>query len=212
MRTANARPTLIVMVKDPMPGRVKTRLGRDIGMSTAAWWFRHQTQRLIRNTRDRRWQSVLALAPDRAVATSRNWPADLWRTPQGIGDLGGRMTRALQYAMPGPVLLIGGDIPGITALRVARAFRTLKHHDAVLGPAPDGGFWCIGLAGPLMPRNLFANARWSTEHALLDTLVSLHGKRVALTETLSDVDIIDDLAPGAIHATPLSIHETGVSP
>ena len=70
----------------------------------------------------------------------------------------------------------------------------------------------IGLAGPLMPRNLFANARWSTEHALLDTLVSLHGKRVALTETLSDVDIIDDLAPGAIHATPLSIHETGVSP
>ena len=54
------------MVKEPRPGRVKTRLGRNIGMTAAAWWFRHQTARLLRRLRDPRWQIVLAVAPDRA--------------------------------------------------------------------------------------------------------------------------------------------------
>ena len=88
MRTAETRPTLIIMVKEPAPGRVKTRLGRDIGMSTSAWWFRHQTHRLIRCTRDPRWRTVLALAPDGAVGTSRFWPGDIERIAQGSGDLG----------------------------------------------------------------------------------------------------------------------------
>ena len=205
MKTANSRPTLIVMVKEPKPGRVKTRLGRDIGMSTAAWWFRHQTRCLIRNSRDPRWQTVLAVAPDASVAGSRFWPKGIARVPQGSGDLGERMIRALARTMPGPSLLIGGDIPGITRLHIARACDDLRHHDAVLGPAPDGGFWSIGLAGAQVPRKMFVNVRWSTEHALSDALTSLKGYRVALTDTLGDVDTVDDLAPGAIHATPLTI-------
>ena len=56
------RRTLVIMVKEPRPGRVKTRLGRDIGMVGAAWWFRHQTRSLIRRLRDPRWQIVLAVA------------------------------------------------------------------------------------------------------------------------------------------------------
>ena len=205
MKIADPRPTLFVMVKEPIPGRVKTRLGRDIGPCTAAWWFRHQTRCLIRNTRDPRWQTVLAVAPDLAVVSSRFWSKGIARVPQGSGDLGDRMVRALTRTMPGPSLLIGGDIPGITRSHIARAFDDLRHHDAVLGPAPDGGFWSIGLAGPHAPRKMFVNVRWSTEYALSDALNSLEGSRVALTDTLGDVDTVDDLAPGAIHATPLTI-------
>jgi hypothetical protein len=215
--------TLIIMVKEPRPGRVKTRLGRDIGVIPATWWFRHQSDRLIRRLRDPRWQIVLAVAPDRAV-NSRVWPADMPRLPQGSGDLGQRMKRMLTmpgqlagqrpsrpstgralYAFPardgrssgkrvGPVCLIGADIPGITRAHIARAFAALGDHDAVFGPADDGGYWLVGAKHPSrLPHGLFGNVRWSTENALADTLRTLPGWRIALTDTLQDVDTAADL-------------------
>ncbi|UWQ62696.1 TIGR04282 family arsenosugar biosynthesis glycosyltransferase [Leisingera caerulea] len=188
--------TLIIMVKEPRPGRVKTRLGRDIGRIPATWWFRHQSARLIRSLRDPRWQIVLAVAPDTAVF-SKAWPADIPRLPQGNGDLGARMKRALSglpSRQKGPVCLIGADIPGITRAHTARAFSALGSHDAVFGPAADGGYWLVGVKHPArMPRGLFENTRWSTEHALADTLRTLPGWRIALTDTLQDVDTAADL-------------------
>ncbi|WP_027257123.1 TIGR04282 family arsenosugar biosynthesis glycosyltransferase [Leisingera aquimarina] len=184
--------TLIIMVKEPRPGRVKTRLGRDIGVIPATWWFRHQSVRLIRRLRDLRWQIVLAVAPDRAVV-SKVWPADLPRLPQGGGDLGQRMKKILQ-STPGPVCLIGADIPGITRAHIARAFAALGDHDAVFGPADDGGYWLAGAKHPSrLPHDLFGNVRWSSEHALADTLKTLPGHRIALTDTLCDVDTAADL-------------------
>ena len=186
--------TLVVMIKEPRPGRVKTRLGRDMGMTAAAWWFRHQTRTLIRRVQDPRWQVVLAVAPDREGLASRVWPAHLPRWPQGRGDLGDRMGRMLRGAPPGPVCVIGADIPGITAGHVAQAFRALGRNDAVFGPAPDGGYWLIGLKrARAVPPDLFAGVRWSTEHALADTIATLPGHRIAQIATLQDVDTIDDL-------------------
>ncbi len=216
------RRTLVIMVKQPRAGRVKTRLGRDIGMTAAAWWFRHQSAALIRCLRDPRWEIVLAVAPDRAVA-ARNWPKDLKRLPQGRGNLGDRMARMLKappggnagqrpsrpptgralHAHPardrrspnGPVCLIGADIPGITRAQIARAFATLGNHDAVFGPAEDGGYWLVGLKHPCrQPPGFMRGVRWSTEHALGDTLATLPGYRIALTDILRDVDTAADLA------------------
>ena len=82
------RPTLVVMLKEPRPGRVKTRLGRDIGMVAAAWWFRHQVRRLLREVEDPRWHLVLAVAPDRSAAVSRVWPAHITRIPSGRRIIG----------------------------------------------------------------------------------------------------------------------------
>lgn len=200
-----SRPTLILMLKEPQPGRVKTRLGRDIGMVTAAWWFRHRARLLVRDTSDPRWRTVIALAPDTAVATSRFRASQLDCWAQGGGDLGLRMRRALTRAMPGPALLIGGDIPGVTRQHVARAFRALQGADAVFGPALDGGFWAVGVRGPRVPPRLFDTARWSTEHALADVLEGLHGHRIATVDRMADVDTIADLAPRDIRATPLRV-------
>lgn len=189
------RRQLVVMVKEPRPGRVKTRLGGAIGMVPAAWWFRHQVTGLLRRLDDPRWRLILAVSPDREGRASRVWPGHLPRVPQGRGDLGDRMGRLLRRLPRGPVCIVGGDIPGLGKGHVARAFDLLGDHEAVFGPAPDGGFWLVGMkriAPP--PVSLFRAVRWSTCDALQDSIDSLPGLRVALADTLSDVDTAADLA------------------
>jgi rSAM/selenodomain-associated transferase 1 len=188
--------TLVIFLKEPRPGRVKTRLGRGIGMTAAAWWFRHQSARLImRLGHDRRWQTVLAVSPDREGLASRIWPSHIPRWPQGPGDLGDRMGRALRTMPPGPVIILGADIPGVTAAHVAEGFHLLGRHDAVLGPAPDGGYWMIGLrrGARAVPAGLFSEVRWSSPHALADTVASLAPLDVGFGATLRDIDEVSDL-------------------
>lgn len=190
------RRYLIVMVKEPRPGRVKTRLGRDIGMVAAAWWFRHQVARLLRQVDDPRWQVVIAVSPDHAGLKSRVWPAHLPRVAQGPGDLGDRMGRLLRGMPPGPVCIIGADVPGITQAHIARAFSALGRHDAVFGPAMDGGYWLVGLKrAQAVPSTLFQGVRWSTSDALSDTIKTLPGARIAFVDCLRDVDTATDLEP-----------------
>jgi rSAM/selenodomain-associated transferase 1 len=183
------------MLKTPRPGRVKTRLGRDIGMVPAAWWFRHQTAQLLRRLDDPRWQLVLAVAPDRDGLSFRGgWPHHLPRVPQGHGTLGDRMRRVFRSMPPGPVCIVGGDIPGINRPHVARAFDALGQNDAVFGPAHDGGYWLVGMKRTRSaPRAMFHGVRWSTEHALADSITTLSGRRIALVDTLQDIDTALDL-------------------
>lgn len=181
------------MVKEPRPGRVKSRLGRDIGMTSAAWWFRHQIRHLFRRLKDPRWELVIAVTPDVAGMHSRVWPRGMRRIAQGNGNLGDRMARALASTTTGPVCVIGADIPGIKKTHIARAFGALGAHEAVFGPAPDGGYWLIGLKNTrLAPKNLFKGVRWSGEYALEDTIKSLGETRIAFVDELRDVDTADD--------------------
>ena len=188
------KPTLVIMVKEPHPGRVKTRLGRDIGLTASAWWFRHQVAGLLRRIEDPRWETVLAVAPDVEGMTSRVWPEHLPRVPQGSGNLGDRMARVFRTMPKGPVCIIGADIPGITRARVGEAFKALGNHDSVFGPAPDGGYWLVGLKRqrPVPPR-LFEGVRWSTDTALADSAATMKGLSIAHVATLQDVDTLADL-------------------
>ena len=188
------RSKLVIMVKEPHPGRVKTRLGRDIGLTASAWWFRHQTRALLRRIEDPRWDTILAVAPDVEGLTSRIWPAHLPRVAQGRGDLGHRMSRLLRGLPTGPVCIIGADIPDITRPRIAEAFKALSDHEAVFGPAPDGGYWLIGMKRARPPRaDILTNVRWSSEHALTDSTRSLGDLSIAHVAHLRDVDTVDDL-------------------
>ena len=182
------------MLKEPRAGRVKTRLGKDIGMVPAAWWFRHQSRRLLRELEDPRWTITLAISPDKAAFGKRIWPAELPRIPQGQGDLGKRMRRQFVNAPRGPVCIIGADVPDISKTHVQTAFKTLASHDWVFGPAADGGYWLIGAKriSAFAPR-VFQNVRWSTRHALADTIKTLPDARIALIDTLRDVDTLSDL-------------------
>lgn len=182
------------MVKEPRPGRVKTRLGREIGMVAAAWWFRHQTRRVLRNVSDPRWQTILAVSPDHVGLASRAWPGDLPRIPQGPGSLGDRMGRILGSLPPGPAIIIGADIPDIRRRHIARAFTALGRAEAVFGPAGDGGYWLVGFRRTgRIPVGLFDGVRWSGKYALADSARSVAGLSVAYVDTLRDVDTAADL-------------------
>ena len=184
---------LVIFAKAPRIGRVKSRLAAGIG-PVGAWAFqRNQLKNLTRRLAgDRRWRCWLAAAPDRSVFDHALWrhaaPGTSARISQGPGDLGARMARVMRLLPPGPVVVIGGDIPGITPAMIARAFRRLGRNDAVFGPAHDGGYWLVGLKRRPRFVDPFASVRWSTEHALADTTANLAGMRVALIDALDDVD------------------------
>ena len=173
------RRTLILFVRVPRLGAGKRRLARDIGAVAALRFERLMLARSRRRLgRDRRWRLVLAVTPDRAARR-------LDARPQGAGDLGIRMRRALAACGPELTVLVGNDIPGLAARHIAEAFTLLGRHDVVFGPAHDGGFWLIGCRRP--PD--FGRVRWSSPHALADTLANLpRALSVGFAATLDDVD------------------------
>jgi rSAM/selenodomain-associated transferase 1 len=184
------RDLVIVFARAPRLGAVKRRLAREIGARAALRFHVATLTRLIRGlAADRRYQTVLAITPDRAAL---RLPARVTRMPQGGGDLGVRMHRAFWRFPHRRVVLIGSDIPDAGPGDVRAAFRALGSAPAVFGPAADGGYWLVGLA-PRLPARPFASVRWSTEHALADTLANFAGRRVAMLRTLHDVDTAADL-------------------
>lgn len=181
------------MAKEPSAGRVKTRLGRDIGQASAAAIYRAMQATLIaRLSNDPRWQTVICIAPDSALS-SPVFPLEVPRAAQGSGDLGARMQRVFDDFGRGPLVIIGTDIPAIKPADVAAAFSALKNHDAVIGPASDGGYWLIGMKRFPRTPHAFANVRWSGAHARADTLANLKSKKVALLREIDDLDTAADL-------------------
>lgn len=186
---------LVVMAKRPELGRVKTRLAKGMGAVAATRFYRQTTYDLIRRMNaDARWQTVLALSPDRAVHEAGLWPRDVPRVGQGTGDLGERMGRLMRDLPAGPVVIVGSDIPDISRDHVAAAFEALGQNDAVIGPSDDGGYWLIGLRRGTRVPEIFDNVRWSGEHARADTLwnATREGLSLATLPTLTDIDTHDD--------------------
>ncbi len=190
------RGTVFVFVKAPRAGAVKTRLGAEIGMGRAAALFRIMTARTIAQAQKGPWRTVLAVDPPAAVSGwNALWLRRLARMAQGSGDLGARIARAFNSVSRGPAVIIGADAPGLRARHLREAFRALGRADAVFGPAEDGGYWLIGLARRRAAPRLFDGVRWSTKHALDDTIKSLPPTfNIARLETLRDIDAAADLA------------------
>jgi hypothetical protein len=182
-------PRLVIMAKEPRAGAVKTRLARDIGAAPAAFVYRHLLARTLRAlARDRRWRTVIAFTPSGAVPRF----AGIAAMAQGGGDLGARMDRIMRTLPPGPVVIVGTDIWRISATDIARAFAALGSADAVFGPAADGGYWLVGLRRRPRVRSIFARVRWSSDHALADTLENCAGLHVAMLDERADIDTGDD--------------------
>jgi len=165
-------------------------LAREIGDVTTVRFERLMLALLLRRlAHDRRWRLRIAVTPDAARRHARRWRRGVEVTGQGGGDLGVRMRRALAACPPGPVVLVGGDIPALGARHVAAAFRQLGGCDLVFGPAKDGGFWLVGARrSPRLPP-LFDKVRWSSPYALADTVAELPRRvKVGFVDRLEDVD------------------------
>jgi rSAM/selenodomain-associated transferase 1 len=181
------KDTVIVFARAPRLGTVKRRLARDIGDRAALRFHLATMMRLVRAlAAERRFRTVVAVTPDRARLSLR-----VKQVPQGGGDLGTRMHRAFWRYRRARVAIIGCDIPAAGPVDLLAAFRALGRADAVFGPAMDGGYWLVAM-GVRRPARPFAGVRWSSEHALVDTLENFVGRRVARLRILSDVDTVDD--------------------
>lgn len=188
------RRHLVIYAKAPLLGAVKTRLARDIGAAAALRFYEETLRALVgRVARDAPWRCWLAVAPGNFASDARRrwrWlPRELRIVGQRRGDLGERMAGSFARLPPGPAVLIGSDIPAIRRPHIEAAFAALGCHDAVFGPAEDGGYWLVGQRRLHAMPGLFRGVRWSSPHALADTLANLApGETHARIATLADVD------------------------
>jgi rSAM/selenodomain-associated transferase 1 len=191
-----SRQQLIIFVKAPRPGHVKTRIAEAIGPKAACDAYIEMVSVLVGNLRSSSNVQV-RYTPDEAHAEISRWIQPAWTSvSQGQGDLGQRLVRAFQEAFNSGierVLIIGSDSPDITADHIQSAFSALKTHDLVLGPAEDGGYWLIGLRAE-QPA-LFDNIPWSSGAVLEQTLARSKsaGLSTYLLCQLPDIDTADDL-------------------
>jgi rSAM/selenodomain-associated transferase 1 len=186
---------LIVFLKAPRPGAVKTRLAATLGAVEACAAYRRLVETLLRQLAA--LENVeLCFSPDDAGSEITGWAQPTWPlTTQGSGDLGHRLNQAFRRAFDEgakSVVIIGSDCPEVSASDIQAAWTALLSHDLVLGPATDGGYWLIGLR--THRPELFADVPWSTNGVLRATLERSRaaGLRAHLLRELSDVDTAAD--------------------
>jgi uncharacterized protein len=197
--------SLIVFVKNPIAGKVKTRVAATVGHEKAVEVYLD----LLSHTKKtvQAWFDALLESPQSAQLQVRvnvyygdfiN-DFDLWndspfqKKMQTEGDLGERMRDAFVRELAEGaerVVIIGSDCLELRPLHLQAAFEALDAHEIVLGPATDGGYYLLGMK-QLHP-SLFENKSWSQPTLLSETLTDLTGTSHTLLETLSDVDTWED--------------------
>lgn len=184
---------ICVLAKSPRPGEVKTRLAPAVGPDGAAALARAFLDDTLALARSFPWARV-AVAVD-GDASLLEIPHDVEVWPQGTGDLGERMGRALLRALArgGRAILIGADSPGLPPRLVEAARSALRAGGAVLGPADDGGFYLVGL--DRCEEGLLSDLPWSRSDTLAHAEARLRrsGRAVARTGRWFDVDEPADL-------------------
>ncbi|WP_047815683.1 TIGR04282 family arsenosugar biosynthesis glycosyltransferase [Rhodopirellula islandica] len=195
-----------LMAKVAAPGKVKTRLGATIGFDHAAQIHQRFLDQLFHELRDWGDERHWVVTPIESVSHLTQVTPAKWRlTDQGNGDLGDRMRRWFADHLPDrPALprthaiLIGADCPLLTSADIDEADRLLRENDLVLGPAADGGYYLIGLSGPLagpILDTLWSNIPWSTDEVFQRTVAAAEsmGRRIGRLPVRSDIDTEEDL-------------------
>ncbi len=206
---------LLVFVKEPSPGEVKTRLAQAIGAKAAAELYRLLTEEVLRRTAPAgsEYRRLLFFAPPQASPAMASWLPGETLVEQVEGDIGARMAAAFEEAFrrgAQRALLIGTDVPGLSRELLIEGFASLEDHDLVLGPAQDGGYYLVGLGRP-QPA-LFRSVAWSTPSVLATTVerAGALGLSVRLLETLGDVDTVADLRRERGRLAPLLAGREGL--
>ena len=186
-----SKEQLIIFVKAPRPGGVKTRIAETAGAERACAIYRELVETVLNNLNSIR-HTQLRFSPDDASREIARWRREHWNAEaQGNGDLGARLQRASDGAFANGaerVVIIGSDCPEVKAGDVRAAWKELQSHDLVVGPAVDGGYWLIGLRAP--QPELFRDIAWSSDQVLAQTLARAKslGLRIQLLRILNDID------------------------
>ena len=186
---------LIIFVKNPEIGKVKTRLAKSIGEEAALAIYlkllgrTHEVADLLNCDK--------AIYYSEYVDTEDNWENRRYKKHLQKGDdLGQRMNNAICEAFSAghsSVCLIGTDIYELTPEIINDAFNKLASHDIVIGPAEDGGYYLIGMNKP--HPEIFQLKHWSTPDVLRETvrLIEAQALTFCKTKLLNDIDHVEDL-------------------
>ncbi len=188
-------PSVLVFAKPPRIGLSKTRLAKGIGKAAARRIASFTLARTLRAARASGFRVIVYAAPDPMVRCQEGRASFVGfeTKPQGKGGLTERLSRGFREAPPGPVLFIGADTPDLTTGRLREAVARLRRHDAVFGPAIDGGFWLFGLHKGPRTKPPFDGVRWSGPHAMEDVWSRLPAySRIDLLDQLIDIDEVAD--------------------
>jgi rSAM/selenodomain-associated transferase 1 len=188
--------SVLIFLKYPEPGRVKTRLASALGPARAAALYRDWIDAVFSLLQPLRGSTRLIGYFDGASYEAfRDWQAlaDDW-CPQPSGDLSERLAAGFErgFDLGGPVLAVGTDCLEMEADLLLQAFDELSRHDAVFGPTPDGGYYLVGLS-TARPA-LFRSIRWSSPFTLSDHLRCCRERSwsVSLLPVRHDIDTEDD--------------------
>ena len=211
--------SLIVFVKNPIPGSVKTRLQVRYAPERVAALYTAFVRDVLARAEsidiDRR---VIAFDPPDAESEVRalfgGGKAQWQFVPQVQDDLGARMREALVQQLDAgasAAVLIGSDIPSLPAYHITQAFDLLRTKDVVLGPSTDGGYYLVGVSRPIP--EIFEDVEWSTPSVLTQTIdrILRAENTLGLVPPWFDVDTPEDLDFLLAHARA-TILATGIDP
>ncbi|MDX2248591.1 MAG: TIGR04282 family arsenosugar biosynthesis glycosyltransferase [Bacteroidia bacterium] len=186
---------LLIFVKHPEPGKVKTRLAEGMGEKKALEIYEKLLEYTCEITRKVDAEKVIFYGND--IPLTDRWSEEGYtRMAQDGPNLGARMQEAFRWGWRqgfSKIIIIGSDCPGLTRRKLEDAFSHLDSYTTVLGPAKDGGYYLLGMNRPFPA--IFQNKNWSTDTVLQDSLADLRiaNRSFFLLPELSDVDTKDDL-------------------
>ena len=217
---SNKRDILLVFARAPERGRVKTRLAKDLGPDKALDLYRGFVSQTLTTAKE--WagnrktggagrEIWVCYTPAEKESAMKAWLGrDFTFWAQADGDIGDRMASAMAAAFESArgffgtkVILVGSDIPDMTASHLEAACEALDHTDLVWGPSLDGGYWLVGASGPDNLRGIFSEIPWSTDRVLSKTLEKCRTAERTWTvlPPLQDVDTVSDLKTTAFYKT-----------
>jgi rSAM/selenodomain-associated transferase 1 len=190
---------LIIFVRFPHPGKVKTRLATSIGNGRAARLYRLCTENVFKETEklSDNVQRYIFYADKDDGDNVKKWAGPVFQCrPQVEGDLGIRIEAAFNYVFrqgAKTAVIVASDVPELSAEIIENAISALTDNDIVIGPTNDGGYYLLGMNG--MHSDLFHGITWSTTEVYAETLsiIEYLGLKVHCLRALDDIDTEDDL-------------------
>ncbi|WP_438962223.1 TIGR04282 family arsenosugar biosynthesis glycosyltransferase [Nonlabens sp.] len=184
---------LIIFTRNPELGKGKRRLAATVGDQVAFDIYKFLLAHTREITRD--LKAVKQVWYSERLHLDDDWDNAIYdKQVQAGDDLGERMNYAFAKAMQqhSKVIIIGSDLHDLEQQDLEKAFELLDHHDAVIGPATDGGYYLLGFKNHV-PQEVFQNKIWGTDTVLENTIKDLETLNYATLAPRNDVDYYEDI-------------------
>ena len=209
------RSLVLLFIKAPEKGKVKSRLSKAIGKDCALDIYKGLVLDTLKKLKSGKYFLRLCFYPAGSGPIVKEWLGSVYSySPQHGNDLGERMKNAMAQAFSDgmeKVLVIGSDIPDLTVPIIHEAFKALDTNDAVIGPAFDGGYYLIGFNRSVFLPDIFHGIEWSTASVFSQTMEVLKrsGLGVHILTELMDIDTFEDLKSLLAKDTTIGLNEAG---